>query len=1252
MGSVLAFDAPTRFELRRALGAGGMGVVHLAWDRDRRMEVALKTLQGTDPANLARLKREFRSLAQVAHPNLIALYELFADERSCFFTMEAVSGARFDAWCATVPRLDAPDLLVSTRVELRSHRTDPEVSGVREARRPASDRATREPRQESAPSVRLSRPVAELARLRVATRGLVDGVEALHRAGMVHCDLKPSNVLVEPDGRTVVLDFGLVRERPRSEGDEVQSIEGTPEYVAPEVVQGRAPTAASDWYQVGVMLYQALAGEPPIHESHYVGTLLAKVEREAPLLSSRVDGLPAELVELVRSLLERDPARRAGAAEIRRWLDGTSPAAPVAAPLEPPFVGRSSERAILSSELEKVASGRPRTVVVRGPSGIGKSALIRRFAEEIEEQGRGIVLAGRCYQREQVPFKALDGVVDAMAARLSRMPATELSDIVPLGAGALMQVFPVLGAVELFAASAPASTSRSPGEVLTEAAEAARELLAKWSLRLPILIVIDDLQWSDADSATFIARMIDPQSHSRILTLATARSGDGAPVLDAMRTRGQERLTELELGPLSPEEGVSLARSMLAASGEADALSFATTIAEGAAGVPFFVTELARHAVDAHSAEVRSVDDAIAARAADVPPAARALLELSAIAGVPLSAALLARAAGQDADPLPTVRLLGARSLLKSGSGAIELVEPYHDRIREVVVAGMGEAQRRSLHAALGATLAAEAGADPEPVAHHLARGGDPRRALPFQLRAAERAAHALAFDRAVTLYEQALELCEGRAQRLGVEIDLAEALVLAGRASEAAPLFLACAESVTGEARARLERRAAEEWLKCGSVDEGVAVLRRVLATVKLRYPDSQLEALGRAVVRILRIRRLDGSFTERAEAAIDPARLARVDAARAAGVGLMMIDPLRGYGFLARFLLDAVAAGEPRRVAAGLCLNAVTLCRGGEPGYPQAKRWLDRARTIAETLDDEYLRGLADACEAGASVTTGRWSEGARFGLGAPARLRSTGTPATWERTAAVSLGRTSLYALGRIAELRTHTTKHLRDANDVGDRFAATYAQVHGWVIAAMDDDVPRGRAELDEALSRWSRLGFHAMHFWRLYGELMYDLYEDRPERGQERLAKVRADLKRSRILAMQFYDAFLSATEAGIELRLAEHARRGKSHLERAREIEKKLAKIGRPYTDGLAAVITGRLALLEGREDAARGALDRAITVFDATEMSLHAASVRARRGAMVGGDEGRAQLEAARGKAEAEGIERPETWLRMLAGE
>ena len=1201
MSAAISIGNATRFAIERCLGAGGMGVVYLADDRERRMRVALKTLRSASPIELARLKREFRALADVSHPGLVALYELFAESGQWFFTMEAIDGVPFDAWCARVPALGDRDDLVASRLVSRSHITLVQP-----------DRCV-DPLESADAPIRRTRPVADLPRLASALEKLTDAIAALHDAGKLHCDLKPSNVLVTPEGRVVVLDFGLVRERPRGAKDEDDTLEGTPGYLAPELASSSPPSAAADWYGVGVMLFQAVAGAMPFGTGHFARVLARQLLEDAPRASAYVEGVPEALDDLIAGLLEREPQHRFGASAIRAFLAGETGSVEAAAASEPPLVGRDAELGALRELFEDASTGAPQFALVRGPSGIGKSALVRHFTRELAGDGDALVLVGRCYEREDVPFKALDSVVDALAAHLARLPGARAIELVPEGSGALATLFPVMRAVDAIAAMPSPDASIEPSAIRAQAADAARELFARLAARQPVVIAIDDLQWGDLDSATFLAQVIDPGSTTALLFVASVRSETAeSDVVRAIRSHAT-RVTTIDLPPLSPGASLALARAVL---GTSDAR--AEAVAKESHGSPFFALELAR----SDRSAATTIDEIVRARLSDVPDEARAILEISALAGIPVPLRVLERAAGLTRDPMVSLRWLSARSLVRTN--VRREIEPYHDRIREVVAASLGH-RARPIHARLGDALASEASADPEAVAHHLAEGGDTARALTFLRRAAERASATLAFDHAVALHRRALALDPSPAVREA----LAEALVLTGRASEAAPMFAECAQaSKSTEEASRLWRRAAEEWLKSGRVDEGIAMLRHVLTDVGLRYPDAQAEALARALVRIVRVRMLEPIWVERREEDVRRSVLARVDAARAAGVGLMLVDPLRGYGFLARFLLDAKKAGEPRRIAVGLSFNAVTLCRGGEPGYAKAMRFLAASRVVAERFDDEYLRGLADACEAGISVCTGRWRIGHELGLAAPLRLRRSGTPATWESTVSVSLARTALYFSGGLAQLRTLTAKQLRAAEDVGDLFAATYARVHGWFAFAMDDDVPRGRASLDDALASWSRLGFHAMHFWALFGQLQFDRYVGDARGGLERLERARGELKRSRILAMQFYRVFLSATEMLLRIDVGD--------VRGAEKIARALAKEGPGYATALATLGRARLARGERRlmllDEAARG--------FDRADMRLHAAAARA-----LAGD-----ATASIVLLEAEGVRAPERWLAMLA--
>src|SRR5262245_3902669 len=187
----------------------------------------------------------------------------------------------------------------------------------------------------------------EESRLRHALRQLAQAVHALHQADKLHRDLKPSNVLVTPTGRVVVLDFGLSAELPSSGiyHSSQHHLVGTVAYMSPEQAECQAVTAASDWYSVGVMLFQALTGELPF-EGSPVDVLIDKQQREPRPPAAVVAGVPEDLNALCMELLRRDPGQRPSGAEVVRRLGSPAPAAP-ARPARP-FVGRERHLAELA----------------------------------------------------------------------------------------------------------------------------------------------------------------------------------------------------------------------------------------------------------------------------------------------------------------------------------------------------------------------------------------------------------------------------------------------------------------------------------------------------------------------------------------------------------------------------------------------------------------------------------------------------------------------------------------------------------------------------------------------------------------------------------------------------------------------------------------------------------------------------------------------------------------------------------------
>src|SRR5438067_2439865 len=215
-----------------------MGIVYEAFDRRRNEVVALKKLIQPDPAAIYRLKQEFRSLADVAHPNLVSLYELVNHREEWFFTMELVRGTTFLSYVQPSAGWsgDAPS----------QERTLTERRDFFDAASADSGQFT-SPVSPLTPAPMTPAPATRIDLLRPALRQLAEGVVALHQAGKLHRDLKPSNVLVTPQGRVVILDFGLVADVNQSGlfrgGAGV--IVGTVAYMAPEQADGRTLCPAS-----------------------------------------------------------------------------------------------------------------------------------------------------------------------------------------------------------------------------------------------------------------------------------------------------------------------------------------------------------------------------------------------------------------------------------------------------------------------------------------------------------------------------------------------------------------------------------------------------------------------------------------------------------------------------------------------------------------------------------------------------------------------------------------------------------------------------------------------------------------------------------------------------------------------------------------------------------------------------------------------------------------------------------------------
>ena len=671
-----------RYEVIEELGRGGMGIVYRAYDPVYERQVALKTLPTNDPALLSRFKREFRVLADADHPNLVKLFELSSEGGTWFFTMEVVEGV--DLLNFVRSGFNPPPVEVTDNASHTGDLTLIHTAGASEGYE---------------------------RRIRDGFTELAGAIAELHTSGVVHRDIKPSNVIVTPVGRVVLLDFGLLAEIDPS-GMHLSlhpQVMGTAAYMSPEQAACEPVSPASDWYSVGVMLYQSLTGVLPLSGS--VLEVLANKQNLDPVPPREIEpSISRDWSDLCLDMLSRDPERRPSAEDILLRLGGDpheNAHSHVSVADETSLVGRTTELQQLLRTLQTVRSGQPKCVFVKGESGMGKSALAETFIEEAARTGV-VVLKGRCYEMESVPFKAIDSLVDSLVTYLSHLSLAAAAALMPRDVHALARLFPVISQVE-----AVSSLPRRQLDIFDQqelnrrAISALRELLARMGDRSPLVVYMDDLQWGDEDSAAMLSDLLQPPEPPVLLFLGTYRSEDedSSQFLQSFRQIQRQRelpleLTQIEVAHLEQSDAIRLALA-LQKRNDSDARRSAHSIAKEAAGNPFFVSELVKHlqldgTLVSSSIEPLVLVDMIWSRVQRLSDESQRLMAVVALAGqpLPLDQAMHIADVGQEAiGPLRSGHLIRTVGPVSSSK-----IETYHDRVRESVSKRLDLATRQQNH--------------------------------------------------------------------------------------------------------------------------------------------------------------------------------------------------------------------------------------------------------------------------------------------------------------------------------------------------------------------------------------------------------------------------------------------------------------------------------------------------------------------------------------------------------------------------
>ena len=363
-----------RYDVLEKLGAGGIGKVYRVYDKVRNKELALKLFFSQSEENLLNLKREFLIMTKLRHPNIVEVYDFILNKKNVsYFTMEYIDGTDFVKATGNLPTMQAT-----------------------------------------------GRKKDKYSYLYFLIIQVCQALERMHSQGVVHCDIKPSNILIANNKTAKLLDFGMAQPVDISTPG---GMRGTVEYMAPEIIRGNYIDRRADLYSLGVLLYEAVTHKLPFVGETAFSVLKQHLEMEPIPPSKYVKGIPQDLTRIILKLLTKYPYnryqsagdvisdishitgekvvpdfRQASLDTQKEWL------------LNGSFVGREKELARLNNLLTE---NKGVVISITGDFGIGKTRLMEEFRIQAQLNGFGFLM-GVCNKEEKGAYEPVIEILNKL----------------------------------------------------------------------------------------------------------------------------------------------------------------------------------------------------------------------------------------------------------------------------------------------------------------------------------------------------------------------------------------------------------------------------------------------------------------------------------------------------------------------------------------------------------------------------------------------------------------------------------------------------------------------------------------------------------------------------------------------------------------------------------------------------------------------------------------------------------------------